>query len=1317
MKTEKKSPDSLYGEDKEQIEYDRLQQKKADDLTAKIDNEFNKRNGNLTQKEPLHRKKIEENSTVDEIAEILKNNTIDQIVIAGEKINLPESKEKLQGLKPDLDAYTALYLLNNYNKKSLEDTYGKYSKTSIVKKDGTSEDFHGDKNISEKLIERDESFINKYKNDDKESIRVFVDTGGEWLKVEKEGETTTIYIDHHGEGKRLPTSGTKMMMEIMEKAGILKEVPLWLHKFTEFVNDIDNLSYLEKEKNGKKIFNESYFRNEWPNSMNALAEKQIPFETFLELCESGKIKDPSKSFTEDDLNGELGNYKIGENTIKDLCRIQREEVNNTLIGIKNSIDHNTENGLHLETKELGKIIYHDYFKIKGKSNIILDHLAMKATVAKGFNTYISWNENKKYKRFFINSVESKSLDEITKRLNAVDPGCALEIRGSFIFGKINNLTEEQFLNIISPDILKNVKPKIDKKNKTINTSETNKKDEKTPEVITDGEFNNFVDSNLVDEKIIKDIAEKHKNQKPLSTREEAIFNNNIQKVEKILLEKKDLENKVVKEEKSDTITTDTETESVIVKNETLEEKKVIEKTQESKVEKNLEIARERYFSEYTKCKKEADKQNLITRTKNKILNIFRSKENQKETKLEDFFTEELNEQKKEYDKARIEKGNEMYSIKKAELEKSGLTGKDLDTALTKYKATEILSKIIIEEKQKLLDIRAESAPVKIALWKKMLDGYMKIKPRWKRVALSTALFTAAAGAGIVTGGMFAGYGLATMAGMKFGYSMAIGAFAGHSAKGIDWAKSGADERFKKEQNENKLKLQEQFSKNEISIEKYEEGIVSLELAEKKRARNRTLLKAGVGIAIAGTAGFMAYDAMGHGISHAAVDATSGPAVPHFISHGTVEATADHGQGAISTIKELQHNLKVEYGNNIENAPASVKHILNTDAHKLAQEYGMYKPGQDAESVLIKSGEKFTVDGNGNVKFENTLLEKGSDLKGSATYEGRMVDTDHSGMKTGGNLNQDTLNQKVLPNESMQDSLNNNVSPSEINGETIISGDNTTGVNQDLINNEVLPDGVNQDIINNNVSPEGISTDPGNFIDNVDNLKHLDFQNPDHVISLTDNNASLKMQFHYDPDGNVDGVDVGGNTYNSGENPYVLASEIQKLDNHTQLDADIDIFKMTSEARFLDKIPQDTYEYKYLLHEVVGKQKDIIENYGNVLNPDKLVGDAAETVSHVKNAVEITSEQLKLLNDENIHHLFPGENGMKIWENIKNNPVRTSIDIKVTDVAKNYTDFISQIHKIHNVTGLSPDINESNGEYIIRATKYLAEKGRLNEIKL
>ncbi len=446
------------------------------------------------------------------------------------------------------------------------------------------------------------------------------------------------------------------------------------------------------------------------------------------------------------------------------------------------------------------------------------------------------------------------------------------------------------------------------------------------------------------------------------------------------------------------------------------------------LDKNIEISKEKvekaravYFKEYKKCETEAKRQSLIDKTRNSVFNILAGVKNifsknkietKKSIKVEEYFTKETNQAKKEYDEARKEMGNAMFEKQKAVLVKKGLSGDELNKALLNYKSTEILSETILKERQKLIDTK--DIPVKQALWKRMLDGYIKL-PKWQKIALSTSLFMAAAAAGIVTGGAFAGYGLAQMAAMKFGASMAMGAVVGHSVKGIDLINRKSDLNFAQAQASEELKLKGEFASGNINQTEFEDKLQSLEEEKKKRERNRMLWKAGAGIAIAAVVGFVAYDALGNAIGHpvgsvtSGVDGTTGPDIPHstvapidnipkIISHANVEAVADHGQGAISTLRELQNNLRTEYGDDLTNAPESVKHILNTDAHDLAREYGMYKPGQNAESVLIKSGQKFMVDQNGNVKFENTLLEKGSELKGTDVYEGRMVDTDQSGIK-------------------------------------------------------------------------------------------------------------------------------------------------------------------------------------------------------------------------------------------------------------------------------------------------------------------------------
>lgn len=440
-----------------------MKNKEAEAVIRRQDLEAGKSYVEPKGKKVLQTEKYEKEVNLAQIAEILKNNKIDQIIIGGREVQDlealkidPNSKEKVVVPNPDLDTRTALYLLNNFTNQEM------YQDDAIVSSIGKNG--NGKNSVPQK-----------------KGVIVYLDTGGEWMKIEKEGEVMVLYIDHHGVGKKDPTSGTKMMQEILSKAGVLKEIPPWLQKFIDFVNDIDNLSYVDKlDEKGREIFTENYFRNEWPNSLYALAENDIPFETLIDLCARGVIKDPSKPFTIEELNGELGQTKIktarGEINIKELCKKQQEKVKKTLdTGIKNSVKHNKDRGLNLENTNLGKIIYHDYYSIKGKMiNTIDDRLAFKATKAKGYQTYIAWNKEPKDGsggKFYINSTH-QNLSSIVEALNAAHSGCAKDVRGVMVFGKMvddngQTITEEEFFNIIDKEIYKGVKEKEEKEKNLI----------------------------------------------------------------------------------------------------------------------------------------------------------------------------------------------------------------------------------------------------------------------------------------------------------------------------------------------------------------------------------------------------------------------------------------------------------------------------------------------------------------------------------------------------------------------------------------------------------------------------------------------------------------------------------------------------------------------------------------------------------------------------------------------------------------------------------------------------------------------------------
>lgn len=683
------------------------------------------------------------------------------------------------------------------------------------------------------------------------------------------------------------------------------------------------------------------------------------------------------------------------------------------------------------------------------------------------------------------------------------------------------------------------------------------------------------------------------------------------------------------------------------------ERKEKEKTPEViEAERKLEETREKFISEYKKCKKEADKQLLIEKTRTATFNILAGVKNlfsknkiekiKKEIQPEDFFTKETTEAKAKYDKTRKELGEKLFEQKKAKLEEAGLNGEELKTALTQYKATEVLAKTFEEEKQKIINAKAEGKP---AAWKRCIDWYMKIQPRWKRVALSTLVFlplsaTGAMGAAAIGAGGYV-VGITGLAAVKFGASMAIGAGVGHLAKGVDLIKRKSDQKFAEDHDNKKSELRDNFSNGVINQEEYEAGIRALEKEEKDRTRNRMLTKGVVGGALAIIGGYAAYNTLGYGLDHigeshnniphggsgAKIENMKAGSVNHpplkdippynnefkikypfpidednpikgqgplrlpedikMVPHANVEAVANNGQGAISTLKELQQHLKVEYGNDLEHAPASVKHILNTDAHKLAQEYGMYKPGESAESAMIRAGSAFRVDGSGNVVYHEVngsdiTLEKGIELKASNTFHGNMFDSDHAGSV--------------------------------------------------------------------NASVEGEVIDTPHF--NPD--QNYDMHSGDNLDTTNIDNGNVSLDTNLDSN-------VGNNT-----------EEITNTPHHQDLHSD------------------GVINTKPSVEELLSTTKEVIMNYEN-----------------------------------NINHLFPTEESMETFDYIKKNVSAERLFEmgRNGEISDAYKPLISHMNKIEEISGLKPigesliSEAETIPTFIYRASKEIAEMGRLDEIKL
>lgn len=423
----------------------------------------------------------------DDIVEILKNNKISQIVVAGK---YDKEKEIVKPLA-DLDTKIASYLLGYLNKKPVKDMFEEGAVTSFIGKGGEKK--YEINNIKGGVLYplnfKDGEFTmsNQGTNliENKNDVKIILDTGGEWMKVIQNGNEKIVYIDHHGSGRREATSGTKMVYDIMKKAEILEDKP-WVKNLVDFVNDVDNLLYVDKEDhNGHRLFTENYFRNEWPMTLYALAEHKIPSMGIIKLFESGIMKDYRKSFTNKEIE-EMGNILIKNgdknNTttnkgvfLRNFININkvkkiRENIENNINAIRNITRYNSEvQKLNLESKIFGKIMYQN-FRSKhsviedGKKKMVSDlfdkWMGYKLIKSRNMDSMIFWD--RLHKEFFINSTKG-DLVELAKRLNDIDPGCVSlgkDIRGIFIFGKIKNLTERQFLDAIDPEIAKNAKLKV-----------------------------------------------------------------------------------------------------------------------------------------------------------------------------------------------------------------------------------------------------------------------------------------------------------------------------------------------------------------------------------------------------------------------------------------------------------------------------------------------------------------------------------------------------------------------------------------------------------------------------------------------------------------------------------------------------------------------------------------------------------------------------------------------------------------------------------------------------------------------------------------
>jgi hypothetical protein len=411
------------------------------------------------------------------------------------------------------------------------------------------------------------------------------------------------------------------------------------------------------------------------------------------------------------------------------------------------------------------------------------------------------------------------------------------------------------------------------------------------------------------------------------------------------------------------------------------------------IEKRLDDTRAKYAEEYKKFLAGAGK---ITRAKRFIFG----------EKIEDSkIPPELKELEKEYEKATVEYGNAMFSVKKTELEKSTLSLTDKDNELKRYKQNEIFNRVIVEEQSRLNALKAENLPPKEKnILKKGLDWYIK-QERPTRIAISFALsagfaFTVLPSSVAAAGGSLAYLGVKTA--RTF---VGLGAGQG-TAKLYDLI-------FKDKSAEKKQEAQEKlavfFGKDEVdelglghAKTAYEEILEK----EQKSKRNRLIGKAMASMVVGGAASLGTGYGMGQ-ILHPStgnLDA-SGTKSEHLkakIGAETPESikTDSTTIGATETIKPdetaiiqkgegIEHAFRRQIDNNPELAKSlgfrgdasdtkALHEFSGGAAHKIAMEHG-YVDKVTGEEIWVRPANEVAYQlklENGELKVDELKLGSG-----------------------------------------------------------------------------------------------------------------------------------------------------------------------------------------------------------------------------------------------------------------------------------------------------------------------------------------------------
>lgn len=463
-------------------------------------------------------------NTIKEIAELIKKNGIEKVVIHGNEIKDKNELKKWRSgyakesefidegpaisIDNDLDTTGALYLLKKIQEKDGK-IFKEGSSTEIIPK-GTDKTYND--------------------NNKKNGLILYIDVGGKNPKVLIDDGKIKIFADHHGEEGGYTTSATQIMLDIAKissfELGKDEEEKDLLANMGSFVAKFDNLTYLNEKKDFKNpdsgnLVDEKYLVNTFSRSLYSLA-KFLPFETVLDILgkgerflKNGKPRSWDNTFTRNEMENGFGEMLVEVNgkklKLRDLIVENEKKIKHTIVAERNTERYMQDKGIDGQSPIIGKFLYHNFPEIEAKGNkkgiekirnIIPNELAYITARGLGYDSFVSYSP--KDGRIFVNSDGKMDLMKLWKKLNEIVPGYPKPVRNQMLFGPKDpemlklvkeKITEEKFLEILKGS-----------ENKVVEV----KAEETTPTTVVEPNKEPAPETPKVEKENLENLEEKHK---------------------------------------------------------------------------------------------------------------------------------------------------------------------------------------------------------------------------------------------------------------------------------------------------------------------------------------------------------------------------------------------------------------------------------------------------------------------------------------------------------------------------------------------------------------------------------------------------------------------------------------------------------------------------------------------------------------------------------------------------------------------------------------------------------------------------------------